>query len=251
MRKETFVNDQYYHIYNRGVDKRDIFLDEDDHFRFLHNMYVFNDIHPILDCSISGIEHMPSDRRFVRFQSVRFRESNTIPEIEQLKKQPEREKLVEIFCYCLMPNHFHFILKQLKDGGITKFMRKLCVGYANYFNKKYERSGALFQGRFKAVLVETDAQMMHLSRYIHVLNPGEMVEPDIREGKVRDEERLGIFLKKYRWSSYLDFLGFRNYPSLITKEFLLGYFKDVKEFERFSTTWKRSDLLQIEPLTIE
>ncbi len=236
MQKAILANDQYYHIYNRGVDKREIFLDTEDYQRFLHDMYEFNDT--------------AATPPFVR--RVGFTKSYN--DIVGFRKSPscqQRDKLVDIYCYCLMPNHFHFVLKQLKIDGITIFMRKLGVGYANYFNKKYERSGALFQGRFKAVLIETDPQIMHLSRYIHVLNPGEMVEPDIREGRVRDRERLDVFLKKYRWSSHLDYLGIKNYPSLINKDFISGYFKDVKEYENFVLKWKTGDAATLQDLTLD
>jgi putative transposase len=222
MNQPAFINDYCYHTCNRGVDKREMFLDIEDYQRFLHDMYEFNDT-----------QYAP-------------------PFVRRIPKLPrEREKLVEIYCYCLMPNHFHLVLKQLRDEGVTLFMKKLCMGYANYFNKKYKRSGALFQGRFKAKTIENDSQMLHLSRYIHVLNPGELVEPDIREGKVRDAERLDLFLKKYRWSSYLDYLGIKNYPSLIQKDFIMGQFKDKGDFEQFSRGWKRGDLEKINDLILD
>ena len=129
MRKVKFVTNQYYHLFNRGVDKRVIFLDQSDMDRFFQSMEEFNVIEPIGSI-------------YENF----FRKN-------QLKKQgfeSPKEKLVNFICHCLNPNHYHFILEQLIDGGIEKFMHRLGLGYTKYFNQKYKRSGSLFQGTFKA-----------------------------------------------------------------------------------------------------
>lgn len=220
MRRIFIAEENYYHIYNRGVDKRQIFMNDEDRLRFLHNMYELN------------------DGNFAPKWN-----GNEIEKIRGIKpeKDLERRPLVEILSFCLMPNHFHFILKPVVKKGISKFMHKLAGGYSKYFNLKYKRSGTLFQGPFKAVLVKTDAQMMHLSRYIHILNPGEMVEPKIREGIIHNPAALRDFLQNYKWSSHLDFLGQKNYPSLINKNIISGYFSSPAEYEKFSMSWKRGD----------
>lgn len=237
MRKVIFAENEYYHILNRGVDKRQIFQDDEDRYRFLHGIYEFN------DSAITApfIKRIGKHISEASYKSIR----------EAFSKDKKRDKLVEVCCFCLMPNHFHLILKQLKDGGISKFMHKLGTGFTNYFNGKNERNGSLFQGRFKAVHIETDAQMMHLSRYIHVLNPGELVEPQIREGIVNDPAKLKDFLKNYKWSSYLDFIGQENYSSLINKEAVAGYFKTEKEYEKFAMSWKMDNLEKISHIIIE
>lgn len=232
MSRGPIVNGYFYHVFNRGVDKRRIFMNTGDYLRFMHNLYEFNDKNYIL----------PYPRR------------QTIEKVGLTKpysEKKERIKLVDVCCFCLMPNHFHLILRQIIDNGISLFLKKLSMGYANYFNLKYERSGALFQGRFKTKLVGSDEQMMHLSRYIHLLNPGELVEPKIREGVIRDKRKLEQFLKNYKWSSYLDFIGIKNYPSIINKDFLIRYFKDEKDYEKFVMSWAEKDLIKIKDIMLE
>lgn len=127
-RKEVFVTGEYYHVYNRGVDKRDIFSDEDDVDRFLEGLCIFNQTDPI--------------------QSIqRYREING--ESVDVGRLRNSDELVQIVSYSLLPNHFHILLKQKVDGGISEFMKRI-GGYTKYFNDKYDRSGALFQGKFKA-----------------------------------------------------------------------------------------------------
>jgi len=130
---------QYYHVYNRGVEKRDIFLDNQDYVVFLG----------LLKKYLTG---------------------------ENLEKSNNRHKFkhlgddVKLLSYCLMPNHFHLLLYQESEKGISQFMRKLATGYVMYFNNRYDRVGGLFQGRYKASLIASDPYLYHISRYIH-LNP--------------------------------------------------------------------------------
>ena len=161
MNRETFITDSIYHIYNRGSDKRVTFLDADDHQRFVNGLIEYNDANPARDPRVQVA--MP------------------------------RLKLVEILCYCLMPNHFHLMIRQTRDGGITQFMRKIGTGYTMYFNKRYDRSGVLFQGIFKSVLVDQENYLRYLPHYIH-LNPTQIGF---------DASRLG----EYRWSSYPEYTG--------------------------------------------
>lgn len=127
------------------------------------------------------------------------------------------KQIVEIVCYCLMPNHFHFLVKQLIDGGITEFISKLSNSYTKYFNIKYRRVGPLLQGEFKSVLVESNEQLLHLSRYIH-LNP-------LVSGLVKD-------LKDYPWSSYPEYIGL-SAQKICAKEIILNQFKSSKDYQRF------------------
>jgi putative transposase len=218
MRKIKFVNEYFYHIYNRGVEKRNIFCDKNDYFRFIHCLYEFNDNKPIKNFSRSLEEERTS--------------------IIKDSRQP----IVDIICFCLMPNHFHLLVKQREDKGITNFMQKLGTGYTMYFNKRNERDGVLFQGTFKATVVERDEYLMHLSRYIH-LNPVELIEPNWKEGEIKDLKETEEFLRGYRWSSYLDYIGEKNIPSVIGgKEFLQRCFKDSNDYQKFVTSWLIKDI---------
>lgn len=142
-RSIDFVDNEYYHIYNRGVDKRDIFLDRKDIFRFLRCLQVLNS------------EELTGSLFEYSFQ-----------EKHQLGRPAS--KLVEIVCVCLNPNHYHLLVKQVSENGISKFMHRLGTAYSKYFNEKYKRSGALFQGRFKAKHVDDNNYLLHLSAYINL-----------------------------------------------------------------------------------
>src|SRR3989344_4042546 len=134
MRKQALVTGEYYHIYNRGVDKRDIFTNKRDIERFIESMREFNQTEIIVSLA-------------------NLRKTQIGP---KALSERERDPLVLIVVYCLNPNHFHFILKQLVDGGISKFMQKLQGGYTSYFNVKNERTGSLFQGTFKSHLISSE-----------------------------------------------------------------------------------------------
>lgn len=201
LRKTNLIEGEIYHIYNRGVDKRNIFIDDEDRFRFIHDLYEFNDIAPAINLTF--------------YLSDKTKEVG-LPNI----KRKSREVLVEILAFCMMDNHYHLIVRQKVENGITEFMRKLGTGYTNYFNKKYERSGALFQGKFKSVHINNEAHFMYLPVYVH-LNPLDFKFPEWRERKIKDYEKAIEFLDTYRWSSYMDYVGKKNFPSIIKKDFLL------------------------------
>src|SRR3990167_4272681 len=141
MRKQSIVTGEYYHIYNRGVDKRDIFSNEKDLHRFIESIIEFNQIDVI-------------------HSLTNLRKSQIAPEALS-------EPLVAIVVYCINPNHFHFVLKQLVDGGIAKFMQKLQAGYTSYFNVKYSRTGSLFQGTFKSSLMNSENYFNKILGYIN------------------------------------------------------------------------------------
>lgn len=224
MRKVELVNGCFYHIYNRGVDKRDIFMNERDHCRFIQYLYEFNNTRSV---HVRGATSPTSHKKI-------------------------GERIVEIICFILIPNHFHFIVRQLIDNGISKFMQKLETGHAMFFNKKYDRTGRLFEGHFKAKLIKTDEYLMHLSRYIH-LNCLDLIEPGWKEKGVRDWDRVNKFLESYKWSSYLDYIGKNNFPDIINKGPLNEYFKSSEEYKKYIRIWARKDLdiLRQEDLLIE
>ena len=141
MRNLEFTTEEYYHIFNRGNNKREVFLEKYDLDRFFLSMQEFNSVNPI------GSIY---ERRFEK------------------EKLDSELKLVEFVCYCLNPNHYHFLVKQLVDHGIAKFMHRLGTGYTKYFNQKYENIGSLFQGTYKAKHIDTNEYLLHLSAYINL-----------------------------------------------------------------------------------
>ena len=153
MRKVAFAEVEFYHIYNRGTDKRTIFSDDQDLARFMQSMKEFNTPDPI------GSLYQNS------FKVAHQLRSST-PKLGADDNKEER--LVEIIAYCLNPNHYHFVLRQVVERGITRFMQRLGTGYTNYFNHKYERTGALFQGRFKAIHIDSNEYLLHVSAYVNL-----------------------------------------------------------------------------------
>jgi len=238
MKKPRFVDNQIYHIYNRGVEKRTIFLDNQDYLRFVHDLFEFNDTKPA--------ENLYYKREILQSYEVEPRKIG-----KRGMARFQRELLVDILIFCLMPNHFHLLLRQKRENGIIKFMQKLGTGYTMYFNQKYERVGTLFQGRFRAVLVAQEPHFVHLPYYIH-LNPLDLIEPRWREGKIEDYQRVIEFLESYRWSSFLDYIGKKNFPSLTQRKFLLNLFKGEKEYKKETIRWlKEIDLEKIRSTILE
>lgn len=166
-------------------------------------------------------------------------------------RQPAKETLVDILAFCLMPNHYHLLLRQRLDGGITKFMHKVGTGYTNYFNQKNERVGSLFQGRFKAVLIEDEYHFARMPFYIH-LNPLDLVAPEWREKRINSIDQTLRFLESYKWSSYLDYIGNGQFSSVINKEFITEFFGSPNLCKKRMEEWLREmNLENIRPLTLE
>jgi len=200
MRNIRFVNEGIYHVYNRSVEKREIFVDDQDRFRFIHDLFEFNDEAPAVNFYYK--------RPLIQSYEAKPRK------IEQQK----RKLLVEILAFVVMPNHFHLLLRQIKENGISNFMHKLGTGYTMYFNQKYERAGSLFQGTYKAVLVNQEAHFIHLPYYIH-LNPLDLKFPEWRDREIKNYKQAMKFLENYRWSSFLDYIGKKNFPSVTRENF--------------------------------
>lgn len=215
MKKPPFVNEEVYHTYNRGVEKRLIFGDDKDRFRFVHNLYEMNNSLPVLN-----------NGYWITRDNIEV----------QLQYMQKRDKLVEILAFCLMPNHYHLLLRQVQEGGVVKFMQKLGTAYTNYFNLRNERVGPLFQGRFKAVLVREDSHFRHLYNYIH-MNPLDIIAPEWRENKLKNRGQALEFLDNYRWSSYLDYTGKKNFPSVIDKNLGLEIFGNTNKYINNIQEW--------------
>ena len=194
---------EFWHLIGRGVDKRDVVLDDQDRVRFLHDLYVFNDLNPTPNFILN--ERHEEDRK--------------------------RECLVDIHAFCLMRNHYHLLVSERIEGGISFFMRKMNMGYTKYFNEKYERSGALWQGKYRKILIKRDAHFLYIPFYIH-LNPLDYTYPAWRQGNVSSSGKAISELSNYRWSSYLDYIGVRNFPSLTRRGLLSEVIGSRKEQER-------------------
>ncbi|MFO8052595.1 MAG: transposase [Candidatus Omnitrophota bacterium] len=166
----------------------------------------------------------------------------------------EKNPIVKTICYSLMPNHYHFILCQLKDGGISKFMQKLGGGYTNYFNTKNKRSGALFQGKFKAKCIENDEYLLHLSRYIH-LNSLDIFRSRYRwrKRKIKSEAtEIYDFLNKYKWHSFPFIAGSKdNCLVKLSPQIILEQFKTIKDYVQFILDWGTDSFKRISDLVIE
>lgn len=194
-------------------------MDKQDHFRFIHDLYEFNDKERV------GSTHF-------KFQEYIARDTNHI----ESKQRPERELLVDILAFCLMPNHYHVLLTPKVEKGIPLFMQKLNMGYSQYFNKKYERSGTLFQGRYKCIPVVDETHYLHLPFYIH-FNPLDLSYPEWRENKISSHKLALEFLKSYRWSSHLDYLGIRNFSSILNMELLTDIFDGKDGYKKLTTSY--------------
>ncbi|OGH80977.1 MAG: hypothetical protein A3F93_04190 [Candidatus Magasanikbacteria bacterium RIFCSPLOWO2_12_FULL_34_7] len=143
-----------------------------------------------------------------------------------------------------MPNHYHLLLSPKIEGGVPKFMNKINIGYAKYFNKKYKRVGALFQGRYKKILIADNTHFLHLPFYIH-FNPLDLKYPEWRENRILNAEKALGFLKSYRWSSHLDYLGVKNFPSIINNGLLTEIFDGSKGYEKLINNYLKD--IQIDP----
>lgn len=195
-RKTEFANGEYYHIYNRGVDKRDVFQNQGDYFRFLKGLRDFNS-------------------KLTREERERKTKSELSSGTE-LSSESEESPLVEIIAYCLNLNHFHLILKQTEEKGIETFMHKQGTGYSNYFNKKNDRSGSLFQGPFKSIHIDSNEYLLYISAYV---NKNNFIH--------------GYGSGEWKYSSLPDYTGKRN-GRICSKDIILGQFdNNAKEYEKF------------------
>ncbi|HPN96507.1 MAG TPA: hypothetical protein PLK35_01955 [Candidatus Moranbacteria bacterium] len=199
MRKIPFAVGEFYHIYNRGVEKRNLFQDNDDLGRFFKSISEFNTEKPIGSIF-----------------------ENSFKKKTQLGS--EASKLVDIICYSVSQNHYHFILEQIADKGIEKFMHRVGTGYTKYFNNKYKRSGVLFQGIFQSRHINSNEYLLHLSVYINLNN-------------AIHKTRLGSFASKSSWDEYTkDF----KMELCHNKNVVLGQFKDKKEYKKFAEKFLKS-----------
>ncbi len=217
-RKIKFSEGEYYHIYNRGVDKRDIFMDKYDYDRFLFLLKICN-------------SSLPTDVREMKRNDVC--EGQTFANLANTREKD----LINIGAWCLMPNHFHLLVSEKIPGGISNFFQKLLTSYSMYFNKKYERSGALFQGRFQAKHANNDNYLKFLYSYIH-LNPIKLIQSDWKDVGISDFEKAKDFLNVYTYSSYLDYFGLKRLENdILDKKVFPEYFESKENFKNNLFEW--------------
>ena len=200
MRKVVFANEGIYHIFNRSIEQRPVFTTKREYNRatLTFDFYRFKSP-PLRLAKFLQLEKTAREIFFIN-----------------LKKA---DKQVEIISYCLMPNHFHFLLRQTSENGITKFLSNFANSYTRYFNTKQKRKGPLFEGIFKAVYIETDEQLIHVSRYIH-LNP-------IASFLIKEND-----LDFYPWSSFPEFLN-ESTDVICNKSTILNFFPSKKKYRQF------------------
>ncbi len=201
-RKIPLVSQEIYHIFNRSIAKQPIFLDRRDYQRIIEliNFYRYQN----LPLRFSHYKRLDTDKR-----------QKLLAEIQKTLKPR-----VEILAFCIMPNHIHLLLKAVADNAITKFMSDIQNSYSKYFNLKYDRTGSLFQSMFKAVRIETDEQLIHVSRYIH-LNPVTSYIINFNS------------LKDYSWSSFQLYLSGQP-DSLINTIPVMEHFKNKEDYRIFT-----------------
>lgn len=205
MDRTPFELESFHHVYNRGTDKRVIFMNDEDRHKFILYLRVLNNTEEIRP---SWLERQDA--------------------IENYKVD---EPLTNIIAYCLMSNHFHLLLQERTEGGISKFMQRLGTAYTVYFNEKYKRSGALFQGRYKNRLIEDEAYLFHVINYIH-FNP-----KDLSKEKITRLTDLLKFLDEYRWSSYREYVKLEPYSRILQLDNLKDYVEIPKDY--------RAEILEI------
>lgn len=210
-RNISFSTYEYYHIYNRGTDKRTIFLDDYDKERFVKLLFVANGSQPFVfrDFPI-GLPYVEIDRG---------------------------EAIVDIGAYCLMPNHFHILIREKTEGGIVKFMSRVLTSYSSYFNKKYKRTGRLFEGTFKAKHIDSDRYLKYLFAYIH-LNPVKIIDAEWNKNGISNRAGAKEYLTKYAHSSYLEYMGvLRNERKILNRTAFPEYFSELQDFEELVNEW--------------
>ena len=213
MRKLQFAEKEFYHLYNRGVDKRIIFYDKEDYDRFRAYLYLLNDT-----------EKMRVSNLFSKSQMTTIYDT------------ARGDQLVAIGAYCMMPNHFHILATPLVENGISKFMQRLQTAYTMFFNEKRKREGALFQGTFKAKHADSDEYLKYLFAYIH-LNPAQLFNKDWQSSSRDEIEHYFSKVEGYEYASIGEYLANKN---VITEpKYFPRYFTNRGEIKRHLQFWHR------------
>ena len=206
MNTTPILEDHYYHVYNRGVTKQTLFYDRADYARFL-----------FLLLHLQSPLAFSQTNRYIK----KYLESGEFGVSPDQLNQILEGRFVEILSFCIMPNHFHLTVKAVTDVGVSKYMQKVSNAYAKYFNKRYKKSGHVFQGVYKARLVDTDQQLTYLSAYVH-RNPQEI--------NAWKDNTYG-----YPWSSYQDY-HCNRWRSLLSPSVITDTFKSFSDYQEYVET---------------
>ena len=200
MRRTVFADGEYYHLYNRGVDKRVVFTEPREYKRFLAYLYILNDSE--------------------RVRATELIESRGLSDVFS---EERGDAYVAIGAFCLMPNHFHLYVTPLVDDGVSKFMHRVQTAYTMFFNQKHKRSGALFAGTFKAEHIDRDVYARYLFSYIH-LNPAKLADAQWQNRGARDLQGLRAYVREYPYSSLGEYISGkhvltdpRKFPSYLSR----------------------------------
>ena len=206
MRYENFAENEHYHIFGRGTNKENIFIDDRDRARF-----------------IFLITHFQSPTKIynVSWYTNAFLKNGTFSTKEEKVKEILKKRSIKLIAFVLMSNHFHLLVQNLEDGITSAYMHRVLTAYSKYFNAKYNKKGHVFEGPFKAVHVKNNNQLLHLSAYIHK-NPKEI-------------KTWGKNYDKYPYSSYQDYIGLNRWGSFLATEIVLKQFKDQAKYRDFVT----------------
>lgn len=230
-----FTVGEIYHIVLRRIGNELLFIDTDDYYRGIFSIYEFNTTKQVTirECRAARARFKKSIAQIDRGQTP-------VKIVEPAVKVIDRDLLVEVLTFCLMPNHIHLLVRQLKEGGISKFIQKLGSGYASYFKNRYgiKLKGHFFQDRFEAVHIKTDEQLKVVFVYIHT-NPISLIEPKWKEYGIGNPEKVIKFVENYKWSSYSDYIGKKNFPSLTERKFILEVMKGENGCKEWVEGWIR------------
>ncbi len=204
MRNIKIAPGEYYHVFNRGMSKQTIFHDNRDRVRFLFLILYFQS--PLILQNIG--------------RSIKSFVQHSVFNIDQeIMQTIIKGRFVELTSFCLMPNHFHLIIKEVEENGIARYMQRVLNSYTKYYNTKYKKSGHLFQGPYKAVHVKNNNQLLYLSSYVH-RNPRELKDWFNKEDS-------------YEWSSYRDFVKNNRFKKLLVFDIIQEQFKNKEEYDHF------------------
>lgn len=198
---------EHYHLFDRGTAKQEIFLDKRDYARFL-----FLILHCQSSVAITNTSHYVNS--YIKHSVFNIRDSR--------HSEILANRIVALVAFAIMPNHFHLIVEQISDNGISEYMHRVLMGYAKYFNTKYEKSGHVFQGPYQAVHVSDNEQLLHLSAYVHK-NPNELLSWKGKE-------------EYYPWSSLQDFTQDNRWGALLKNDIIVQQFRDKAEYRKFVRT---------------
>ena len=227
-----FAVEEIYHIILRRVGDKKLFRDINDYFRAIFCICEFNNAKSV------GIRRRTAERMKFKKYIEEMKKRQFVPD-ENLVEKDQRDLLVEVLSFSFMPNHIHLLIKEIRKGGISKFMLKLGSGYAVYYQTKYKMrsKGHFFQERFTAVHIKGEEQLRNAFVYIHS-NPISLVEPHWKEEGIKNPVKVIKFLEKeYRWSSFFDYIGKKNFPSVTSRNFLLDIMGGEENCKKAVEDW--------------